>query len=232
MKKLLLTLAALCGFASVASADLIITGVFDGNLTGGLPKGVELYATTDITDITSYGFGSANNGGGTDGAEFKFGDVTSGSIAAGTFIYITSDIDAFSSFFGVSENVYESGSANINGDDALEVFFSSDSFGSYTVQSLYGDVDVDGNDANWDYTDSWVYLKSNTVSGSTFDVASWSFGEFDDGSISTNALNSNPMPIGTYTFSAAAIPEPSTYALIFGSLAIAGFIYRRRKQAK
>ena len=54
---------------SAAWADLIITGVFDGPLPGGNPKGVELYATQDIPDLASYGLGVANNGGGTDGVE-------------------------------------------------------------------------------------------------------------------------------------------------------------------
>ncbi|MGB0914546.1 MAG: immunoglobulin domain-containing protein, partial [Crocinitomicaceae bacterium] len=52
--------------------DLIITGVFDGPNTGGTPKGVELYILNDIADLSIYGIGSANNGGGTDGEEFTF----------------------------------------------------------------------------------------------------------------------------------------------------------------
>ena len=55
-----------------AMAQLIITGVIDGPLTGGLPKAVELYVIADIPDLSIYGLGSANNGGGTDGQEFTF----------------------------------------------------------------------------------------------------------------------------------------------------------------
>jgi hypothetical protein len=52
------------------ATDLLLTGVVDGPLTGGLPKAVELYVVNDIPDLSLYGLGSANNGGGTDGQEF------------------------------------------------------------------------------------------------------------------------------------------------------------------
>jgi len=43
--------------------SLVITGVFDAPLPGGLPKGIELYVINDIDDLSSFGVGSANNGG-------------------------------------------------------------------------------------------------------------------------------------------------------------------------
>ena len=51
--------------------SLIITGVFDAK-NGSSPKGVEMYVKNDIDDLSLYGVGSANNGGGTDGQEFTF----------------------------------------------------------------------------------------------------------------------------------------------------------------
>ncbi|HBM76750.1 MAG TPA: hypothetical protein DD438_01460, partial [Verrucomicrobiales bacterium] len=67
MKSLLL---ALCVTLTIPShGALIITGVFDGPLPGGDPKGVELFATTDITDLAQFALGVANNGQGTDGVE-------------------------------------------------------------------------------------------------------------------------------------------------------------------
>jgi len=43
---------------------------------------------------------------------------------------------------------------------------------------------------------------------------------------------SDPVAIDNLSFTAhsSAVPEPGTYALIFGGLAVVGFIYRRRKQ--
>ena len=53
----------------VNSSKLIISGVIDGPLTGGLPKAVELYAMDSIADLSAYAIGSANNGP-SDGPEF------------------------------------------------------------------------------------------------------------------------------------------------------------------
>jgi hypothetical protein len=50
--------------------DLVITGVVDGPLQGGTPKAIEICALTDIADLSNYGIGSANNGGGSGGEEF------------------------------------------------------------------------------------------------------------------------------------------------------------------
>ena len=66
------------GIGTVSSSDvaLIITGVIDGPLSGGVPKAVELYAVSDIGDLSEYGLGSANNGSGTDGQEFTFPSIS------------------------------------------------------------------------------------------------------------------------------------------------------------
>ena len=69
-----------------ASADLLITAAYDGPLSGGTPKGIELYVENDIADLSAYGIGSANNGGGSDGEEFTFPAMGA---TAGSFIYVT-----------------------------------------------------------------------------------------------------------------------------------------------
>ena len=53
-----------------------------------------------MADLSQYAIGSANNGGGTDGAEFKL----SGSASAGDYIYLSSDaVDAtFLTYFGIN----------------------------------------------------------------------------------------------------------------------------------
>ena len=97
---------------------LLLTGVFDGPLPGGLPKGVELLATCAIPDLRRYGLGSANNGGGTDGVEYNLG---AGSLSAGAFMYISSEADKFEEFFGFAPSA-TSGTLTVNGDDAIELF--------------------------------------------------------------------------------------------------------------
>jgi hypothetical protein len=87
--------------APVSSMALIISGVLDGPLPGGLPKLVEFYAIENISDLSVYGFGSANNGGGTDGEEFTFPNI---SINAGEFYRVGTDSVEFNNFFGFYPN--------------------------------------------------------------------------------------------------------------------------------
>ncbi len=90
-----LTLTANAGV--LPEDNLVITAVFDGPLTGGTPKGVELYVINDINDLSAYGIGAANNGGGSDGQEFTFPAITA---AAGQYIYLASDSAQFNNWFG------------------------------------------------------------------------------------------------------------------------------------
>ena len=113
----LLTAGILSAFSANAS-DLVISGVIDGPLTGGIPKAVELYVVNDIADLSVYGIGTANNGGGTDGVEFTF---PADSASAGSYIYVASEIDGFTTFFGSAPD-YDSSAMGINGDDAIELF--------------------------------------------------------------------------------------------------------------
>ena len=195
---------------------LIITGVFDGPLSGGTPKGVELYVTADIPDLSIYGIGSANNGGGSDSEEFTF---PAGAASVGDYIYVASESSQFVNFFGFAPDA-TSGSMQVNGDDAIELFENG------AVIDVFGDINVDGSGEAWDYLDGWAYRLNETgPDGSTFALGNWTFSGTNvfDGA-SSNAASSNPMPIGTYT--ATPVPEPSTALL--GGLALLGLFRRRR----
>ena len=137
MKSMLLRAAApvlgLAFMTTAASGQMVITAAFDGPLSGGTPKGVEIYVLEDIPDLSQYGIGSANNGGGTDGNEFGF---PADSVSAGTFIYVTSEASNFETYFGFAPN-YTTGAMGINGDDAVELFFGD------TVIDTFGQIDVD-----------------------------------------------------------------------------------------
>lgn len=199
-----------------ASADIVLTGVFDGPLSGGVPKAVELYVINDVSDLSAYGVGSANNGGGSDGEEFTL----SGSASAGDYIYISSESTGFNNYFGFNPN-FTSGAMSINGDDAIELFFNGG------VIDVYGDINVDGSGEPWDYLDGWAYRLSNTgPDGTTFQIANWDISgiNVNDGQTS-NDTAPDPWPIGTYTSS--AIPEPSSLGII-GLMSIAGLVRRRR----
>lgn len=177
---------------------LIITGVVDGPLTGGIPKAVELYATGDIADLSEFGVGSANNGGGSDGEEFTFPAVA---VSGGSYIYLATEATAFTSFFGFAPDYIDGNAPNINGDDAIELFRNGD------VIDVFGDIDVDGTGEPWDYLDGWVYRNSMTgPDGSTFVLSNWSFSGINalDGE-TTNGAAATPFPLGTY----APAPPPT-----------------------
>ncbi len=217
-----------------AMGGVIITGAVDGPLSGGIPKAIEFFVDADGTDLSQYGFGGANNGGGTDGVEYIF----SGTANAGDFFYLASeDLGAgnggFEDFFGFAptfDDGIDTGtgntfSASINGDDALELFFDATGTfaGGETVVDVFGDINVDGTSQPWEYLDGWAYRNDNTgPDGSTFVLANWSFSGPNalDGETS-NGTAATPFPIGTYV-----VPEPTSLVLMFAGLL--GFAVRRR----
>ena len=188
-----LVLASMASFSALGllrAQDLLITGVIDGPLSGGLPKAIEVYALNDIGDLSVYGLGSANNGGGTDGEEFTFPAV---SVSSGQFIYVASASTGFEAFFGFTPD-YTSSMANINGDDAIELFANG------TVVDILGEIEVDGTGQPWEHTDGWAYRVDQTgPDGATFALANWTFSEPNalDGE-TTNASAATPFPIGRY----------------------------------
>jgi hypothetical protein len=220
-----------------ADADLLVSGVFDGGLPGGEPKVVELFATADIADLSLFGVGAANNGGGTDGVEL----ILSGAANAGDFIYLVEDDGqgalgvGFNTYFGFTPALIFDGSfanggaASINGDDAVEVF--SDPTGAFTgsevVIDTFGDINVDGSGEAWDYLDGWAYRNDNTgPDGTTFTISNWTFSGINvtDG-VATNADLNPQFPIGTY--SVANVPEPGMAALLV--MGFVGMVIRRRR---
>lgn len=170
--------------------DLIITGVIDGPLSGGTPKAIELYAKYDIADLSQYGIGSANNGGGSDGQEFTF---PAEALNAGEFIYIASESTNFEAYLGFAPN-YTSNAAAINGDDAIELFFNN------TVIDVFGAINVDGTGQAWDYQDGWAYRLNNTgADGSTFQLDNWEYSTpnvLDNSTTNDNAVL--PFPVKSY----------------------------------
>ncbi len=190
---LAIALVALFGVGTTAQAqtvDLILTGVIDGPLTLGTPKVVEFYVINDIPDLSIYGFGSANNGGGSDGEEFTF---PADAATAGSFIYVATEVPQFTAWFGFAPN-YTSGATAINGDDAIELFQNG------SVVDVFGDINVDGTGQPWEYMDGWAYRVDGTgPDGTTFMLANWTFSGPNalDGE-SSNGTAATPFPTGSY----------------------------------
>ncbi|MFC4701305.1 ExeM/NucH family extracellular endonuclease [Glaciecola siphonariae] len=179
---------------ATSGAPLMLTAVFDGPLSGGVPKGVELYVTEDIADLSVCGLGSANNGGGSDGQEFTFDSGVSAS--AGDFIYVSSESNGFTEFFGFAPN-FVTGAMSINGDDAIELYCNGE------VIDLFGDIDVDGNGEIWEYLDSYAYRVSETLASPTFVATDWVFAGANalDGASS----NDGTIPVGSFEFAAGSL---------------------------
>ncbi|HKK80070.1 MAG TPA: Ig-like domain-containing protein [Phaeodactylibacter sp.] len=125
--------------------------LWDGSGTNG-GKAVHLRANRAIEDITQYGVGVANNGGGSDGLEFALPSLT---IEEGDHILIAREPATIASYFGACydafDHVVQSDAMNQNGDDAVELFQNSD------VIETYGDANVDGTDQFWEYSGAWGY---------------------------------------------------------------------------
>lgn len=178
---------------SAQSQDLVITGIIDGPLPGGLPKAVELHALNNIADLSVYGIEKASNGNPSSGQQYAFpADV----VNQGDFIYLAYDdaTEGFNAFFGIDPN-YVHNVANHNGDDAIILYANGSQI------DVFGVVGTDGTGEPWECLDGWAYRNSSTgPDGNTFVLGNWSFSGVDalDGE-TTNATAATPFPIGTYT---------------------------------
>ncbi|HHP7241655.1 MAG TPA: hypothetical protein ACFCUD_08270, partial [Cyclobacteriaceae bacterium] len=122
---------------------------------GNRERGIHLIANQDIADLSVYGIGIANNGGGSDGREM---DLPAISVSAGEDILFIRDSDSatIANYFGTCFTEFEhkavDGGINFNGDDAVELYLNSE------IIEIYGDtLYTDDTVLAWDYTGSWGY---------------------------------------------------------------------------
>jgi hypothetical protein len=161
-------------------------------------KAIELWTGADIDDMAYYALGVANGGSGTDGKEFE---SFSGSLDAGTHIWVAQSHQKFTQFFGHAPT-YVWTDLDISGDDAVELFLQD------TVADVYGRVDMGAPGQGWHYTSGWAYRKPGTgPDGSAFQLSSWM--------VEKNALMNAPnsacgerFPIGNFIFPCGYSPSP------------------------
>jgi endonuclease I len=139
------------------SHSLSLKGVFDLDLSSINGKALHLYAEQDISDLSTFGIGVANNGGGSDGEEEQLPQI---SVSAGTNILLARNPEAIESYFGdcylnFDHVITASDAISQNGDDAIEVYEQGQ------VIEVFGDVNIDGTGQYWDYTNSWAYKTNN-----------------------------------------------------------------------
>lgn len=170
--------------------DMIITGIIDGPLPGGLPKALELTALVGIADLSIYGISNVNNGGASPGVPIF---ALSGSAIAGEKIYVSTEVIQFNEFFGFDPD-FTSSVLNINGDDAMELYKNG------TVIDVFGVVGVDGTGELWEHLDGWAYrVDGATPNGGVFDIANWIFSGVDSlDNATSNATAPLPFPIGAF----------------------------------
>jgi hypothetical protein len=211
-KKMMLgaALTAGLGMAGTANAGLILTGV--GDPDGGSGDIVELYATTNIADLSIYGIEVASNGASASGVELAL----SGSASAGDYLYATTDDTDFQQFLGFAADF--STTPGHNGDDVILLYENA------SIIDAYGVVGTDGTGEAWENSDGWAYRKDGTGPSSTFNISDWTITPSSLGSSNdeTNAGSSTPMPVGTY------IPEPASLAL----LGLGGLMMLGRRRAR
>ena len=148
--------------------------LWDGSGTNG-GKFVQVRANRSIPDLSRFGLGVANNGGGTDGIEFGFPQVT---VDEGDQILVAREPETIAAYFGACYNrfdhVFQADAMSQNGDDAIELF------DGMTVIETYGDANVDGTGQVWDYAGSWAFKAGGA----------WTYGGIDCAAGSTSTQSS------------------------------------------
>jgi len=202
----------------VGTVELELVGVidFDTPEGGSSGKAIHVVANADIADLSVYGLGIANNGGGTDGEEYSFPEQ---SVSNGDHILLPRDAVAMENYLttpGINlfDFVIEADVATGNGNDAVELFKNG------VVVETFGDInDGDAVAGGWDYADAWAY--KNTLGSNWPD--GWIYGGTDCTVGSTTTFESPCVypfveSLSTNEFSAIAFkvyPNPATEGFIF-----------------
>ncbi|MCO6435776.1 MAG: lamin tail domain-containing protein [Phycisphaerae bacterium] len=167
--------AVLCAaLAAPSFGQVIISEVVDANLSGGLPKFVELTNVgCNPVDLSTYSLVNYNNGGTTATNTYPLAGV----LAPG-FSYVASyengdgpGVGVFFNTYGFDPDDFTPG-ASINGDDTIVLFDGA------TIVDQLGEIGVDGTGTAWEYLDSWARRNANVLTGNAgvFNAAEWTFG--------------------------------------------------------
>lgn len=222
----IIALAAVAGFASAATADIIVSEVVDGDLSGGNPKFVEL-TNTGGAAVTFGALDSVqvfSNGNGVASATVSLDGIT---IGVGESFVIASTANGgqaqFLAAYGFDADLY-TGSFFGNGNDAYGLNVGG------TIVDIFGNpADVSGGSdfsAVWAYNDSYAFRNANSITAGAFSAADWTYGgslALDAGDDATRiALLQQFTTPGTHNF----VPAPGAVAL----LGMGGLLAARRRR--
>lgn len=199
-------------FASVGFAQTpIITGIMDGDCTGGNPKVLEVYASGTVNFAN---FSLENQTNATTTTWGQTWNLAAAGTKTNVFVYFVQGDAAtvgpvFAAEFAAinSANVFYSGTGtgipqplNVNGDDRVRLINAT----SLVVIDQFGTSDVDGTGLAWEYTDSWAKRNNGTTAnGSAFNIANWTIGAAASldtfGTCQSSSAFSTIVPFGTYS---------------------------------
>ena len=208
ISSILIFIAFILNITSQASLELV--GILDLDLPegGSSGKAIHLKANQNITNLSDYGIGIANNGGGTDGQEYDFPNIV---LNSGDHIIVCRDTLAIKYYFSGCNSFNfmiqdDSSVITQNGDDAIELYENG------IVIETFGDVNVYGSGELWEYKDSWAY-KIDTGS-IVFSGFNWITGGVDCTDFSVTSLSSNcPYPFCSQINTDISILNPLSVAI-------------------
>jgi hypothetical protein len=165
MMKIYLAIVPVVCWMNAGSA-VILTGIMDGTLTGGMPKAIELFVT-GTEDLGNYELWRSQNGD-PWGAGLGSRAVLYG-IYSNTFVYLVHDdqVAAFHSVFG---------STGFYGNVIPHAIVSGNGNEGYQIRTVAGSVVVDQlwlEDPTYTYRDSFWYRNHGTGPDGTWLVAHW-----------------------------------------------------------
>ncbi len=175
----------LSGLSKTSGQNLIITGVMDGDLSGGLPKAIEICVLNDIADLSEYSIAMVYNANTSPATQFTFPAVAA---SAGDFITVAQGDAVFNNYMG-SEADYYTNNISGNGDDRYLIMKGE------MVLDIFGEFAVDGTGTDWEYIDGFAYRKSGTSpDGASFNIDNWDIYNRGLEGFSTNAEATVPFP--------------------------------------
>jgi hypothetical protein len=173
-------------------SPLIITAIFNGPLSGGIPKGIEVFVAQDISNLATCSIRGTNNGGTPSGIGFAIEkSMGANSAIKDEFLYFSSEEPGLTAFFGFGPDA-TTDQLSINSDDVVQLLCDGNVIDTYGVEG------VDGSGKVWEYLDGWAYRNADTLASVEFAASNWSISGKD--ALDGESLNTpNLIPVGTYS---------------------------------